>query len=180
MSGERITQSEFARRNGWTRQYVAKLIKQGRVKLEGGKIDPVAAKRAIDNLAEPSTELWEKPAQKPAPGYTTTTASPLQSASAAPPTDGRKAVDYASARTMREAYRAKMARLDYEEREGKLVDAQKMYEEGFQLGRQVRDAILSVPDRLADILAAEQDPVKIRQLLQDELEMTLISLAEQR
>ena len=180
MSGERITQSEFARRNGWTRQYVAKLIKQGRIKMEGGKIDPVAAKQAIGNLAEPSTELRKKPIVQPAPERTTGHSFVPTPASASAPTDNRKAVDYASARTMREAYRAKMARLDYEERERKLVDSQKMYEEGFQLGRQVRDAVLGVPDRLADILAAEQDPVKIRQLLQDELEMTLTSLAEQR
>ena len=59
MSGERITQAEFARRNGWTKQYVAKLVKQGRIQLEGGKIDPVAAKRAIGQLAEPSTVLRE-------------------------------------------------------------------------------------------------------------------------
>ena len=176
MSGERITQSEFARRNGWTRQYVAKLIKQGRISLEGRRIDPVAAKRAIDNLSEPSTELRKRPVAKAVQGHTTGAAFIPQSVSASPPTDGRKAVDYASARTMREAYRAKMARLDYEERKGKLVDAQKMYEEGFQPGRQIRDALLGIPDRMADILAAEPDPARVRQLLHDELTQALTEL----
>ncbi len=45
MAGERVSQAEFARRNGWSKQYVAKLVKQGRIKLEGGKVDTVAAKR---------------------------------------------------------------------------------------------------------------------------------------
>ena len=147
MAGERITQAEFARRNGWSKQYVAKLVKQGRITLEGGKIDPVAAKRAIDQLAEPSTVLRHSEGQR----STTTAVQP------SPPTDNRKAVDYAAARTMREAYRAKMARLDYEEREGKLVDAAKVREEGFQAGRMIRDALFAIPDRLADVLAAEKD-----------------------
>ena len=80
---------------------------------------------------------------------------------------------------MREAYRAKMARLDYEEREGKLVDAKKMYEEGFQLGRQVRDALLGIPDRQADILAAESDSANIGKLLRSELELVLQQICEE-
>ncbi|MCL6270277.1 hypothetical protein M3P05_10120, partial [Sansalvadorimonas sp. 2012CJ34-2] len=72
MTGERVSQAEFARRNGWSKQYVAKLVKQGRIKLEGGKIDPVAAKKAVDQLAEPSTALREKPAQSRTPASTTT------------------------------------------------------------------------------------------------------------
>ncbi len=166
MSGERITQAEFARRHGWSKQYVAKLVKQGRVKLEGGKIDPVAAKAAIDQLGEPSTGLRESPVQaRPE------TSAPL-------PLDNRKVVDYAAARTMREAYRAKMARLDYEEREGKLFEAGKVYEEGFQTGRQVRDALLGIPDRIADILAAETDPARVRKRLFQEVEEALEQLVK--
>ena len=159
MPGERISQAEFARRNGWSKQYVAKLVKQGRIQLEGGKIDPVAAKRAIDQLAEPSTALRE-----------TTDVST--------PTDSRRAVDYATARTMREAFRAKMAKLDYEEREGKLVDARKVRDDAFQTGRMVRDGVLAIPDRMADVLAAESDPAKVRQLLIDELETVLEKLSD--
>ena len=167
MAGERVSQAEFARRNGWSKQYVAKLVKQGRIKLEGGKIDPVAAKRAIDQLAEPSTALRENPEQS-------RTVVPAATA----PTDNRKAVDYASARTMREAYKAKMAKLDYEEREGKLVDATQVKEQAFQTGRMVRDGVLAIPDRMADVLAAETDPAKVRQLLVTELELVLVKLSE--
>ncbi len=52
-----MTQAEFARQNGWSRQYVNKLVKQGRIEVKGGRIDPVAAKKAIEELAEPSTVL---------------------------------------------------------------------------------------------------------------------------
>ena len=170
MPGERITQAEFARRNGWSKQYVAKLVKQGRIQLEGGKIDPVAAKRAIDQLAEPSTVLRESPANKP---KTSRAEAPL---SVAGPTDSRKAVDYTTARTMREAFRAKMAKLDYEEREGRLVEPRKIYEVGFQTGRLVREVLLCIPDRLADILAAETDASQIRRQLYEEMEAALQKL----
>ena len=172
MPGERITEAEFARRNGWSKQYVAKPVKQGRIHLEGGKIDPVAAKRAIDQLAEPSTVLRESPANKP---ETSRTEVPI---SVSGPTDSRKAVDYATARTMREAFRAKMAKLDYEEREGKLVDARKVRDDAFQTGRMVRDGLLGIPDRMADVLAAENDPAEVRRMLMDELELVLVKLSD--
>ena len=170
MPEKRVSQAEFARQNGWSKQYVAKLVKQGRIKLDGGKIDPVAARQAINALAEPSTTLRQPPADS-------ANKEPRSPVGGSLPSDNRKVVDYAAARTMREAYRAKMARLDYEERKGKLVDAQKMYEEGFQLGRQIRDALLGIPDRMADILAAEPDPARVRELLHDELTQALTELS---
>ena len=172
MPEKRVSQAEFARQNGWSKQYVAKLVKQGRIKLDGGKIDPVAARQAMSALAEPSTTLRQPPADS-------ANQQPRSPIGGSLPSDNRKVVDYAAARTMREAYRAKMARLDYEEREGKLVDAKKMYEEGFQLGRQVRDALLGITDRLADILAAESDSANIGKLLRSELELVLQQICEE-
>ncbi|WP_263080077.1 hypothetical protein [Endozoicomonas sp. Mp262] len=168
MAGQGVTQAEFARQNGWSRQYVNKLVKQGRIKVKGGRIDPVAAKKAIEELAEPSTVLPESPTPKgqlvPSSSY---------------PVDNRKTVDFASARTMREAFRAKMAKMEYEEKAGKLTDASKVREDAFRAGRIIRDALLGIPDRLADILAAEQEPRQIRQLLEEELENILRELSRQ-
>ena len=166
MAGQGVTQAEFARQNGWSRQYVNKLVKQGRIKVKGGRIDPVAAKKAIEELAEPSTVLRESPTPKgqlvPSSSY---------------PVDNRKTVDFASARTMREAFRAKMAKMEYEEKAGKLTDASKVRADAFRAGRIIRDALLGIPDRLADILAAEQDPRQVRQLLEEELEMILSDIS---
>ena len=175
MAGKRVSQAEFARQNGWSRQYVAKLIQQGRIKLVKGKIDPVAAKQAVEQLAEPSTVLRESAQDKPEPSRTTSVVSSPSSASL--PQQG-KTVDYATARTMREAYRAKMARLDYEEREGKLVEAVKVREDAFQTGRIVRDGLLGIPDRMADVLAAESNPAEVRRILMDELELILVKLSD--
>ena len=40
MAGQGVTQAEFARQNGWFRQYVNKLVKQGRIEVKAGRIGP--------------------------------------------------------------------------------------------------------------------------------------------
>ena len=46
------------------------------------------------------------------------------------------------------------------------------------VGRQVRDAILRIPDRIADILAAETDRVVVYDTLSEELGRTLEQLSD--
>ena len=102
-----VSQSEFAKRNGWSRQYVNKLVRQGRITLDNGKVNEAAALQALKAEEEPSTVLRQSSPEKPA-----------QAPVVAPvPAEGRAPVDYLTARTMREAYRAKMARMEYEQKQ---------------------------------------------------------------
>lgn len=158
-----LSQSEFAKRQGWSRQYVGKLVKSGKITLVSGKVDQEQALAAIKAESEPSTELRSKPSNS--------TTYPTA------PTDSRQAVDFVTARTMREAFKAKMAKMEYEEKAGKLTDASKVREEAFRAGRIVRDSLLGIPDRLSDVLAAESDPVKVRKLLMGEFENILTELS---
>ncbi|WP_422472654.1 hypothetical protein [Endozoicomonas sp. ALB032] len=157
-----ISQSEFAKRQGWSRQYVAKLVKSGKIRLHKGKVNPDEALKAIQAQSEPSTVLRKPASQDHLP---------------VAPTDSRQAVDFVTARTMREAFRAKMARMEYEEKAGKLTDAAKVRDDAFRAGRMLRDALLGIPDRLADVLAAEEDSLAVRQLLENEIEQALEKLA---
>ena len=159
-----LSQSEFAKQQGWSRQYVSKLVKSGKIKLINGKVDAEAALRAVSAQAEPSTALRNQPSRKEI----------LPTA----PTDSRQAVDFVTARTMREAFKAKMAKIEYEKEMGKLTDAARVKEDAFRAGRIVRDALLGIPDRQADVLAAETDPARVRQLLMDELEAILKELSQ--
>ena len=90
------------------------------------------------------------------------------------------AVDFITARTMREAFKAKLAKLEYEEKSKKLTDASKVRNDAFKAGRIIRDELLAIPDRLADVLAAEDDPRKVGELLQEELEVILNELTRQQ
>lgn len=144
---------------------MGKLVGSGKIQLVNGKIDPEQAMAAIKAQSEPSSELRT---QRKSEAF-------LPSA----PTDSRQAVDFVTARTMREAFKAKMAKMEYEEKAAKLTDASKVKAEAFRAGRIVRDSLLGIPDRLSDVLAAEEDPVKVRQLLMEELESILHELSQQ-
>lgn len=141
---------------------MAKLVKSGKIRLHKGKVNPDEALKAIQAQAEPST-LLRKPVSRDT--------QPVA------PTDSRQAVDFVTARIMREAFRAKMAKMEYEEKAGKLTEASKVREDAYRAGRMLRDALLGIPDRQADVLAAETEPRKVRQLLMDELEAILSELS---
>lgn len=76
-------------------------------------------------------------------------------------------------RAKTEFFRAEMARLDLEEKEELLCEADKVKTAAFTLARSVRDALDSIPDRVANQFAAETDSVVIHQTLQEELRKAL-------
>lgn len=81
-------------------------------------------------------------------------------------------------RAKTEYFRAEMARLDLEEKEEKLCDAEKVKREAFSMARSVRDAVNSIPDRVANQFAAETDSVVIHQALSEELRKALERLTD--
>ncbi len=64
-----ISQSEWARRQGFTRQYVGRLVARGLVRLVDGKVDTVQAEAALEAIREPAREPQRKsnPVPTPAP-----------------------------------------------------------------------------------------------------------------
>lgn len=95
----------------------------------------------------------------------------------APRGPGNAASTFAQSRAVKEAYLARLAKLEFEEKSGKLVEADQIKDEAFRLARTVRDGILNVPDRISAELAAETDAFKIHQRLSDELRKALEALA---
>lgn len=93
---------------------------------------------------------------------------PTAAASDAP----RGAPSYAQSRAVREAYQARLAKLEFEERSGKLIDADQVKVRAFKMARSARDALLTLPDRLAPILASSTDVQEIHRLLLDDIERT--------
>ena len=146
-----ISQAEFARRQGFSRAYVTKLINKGIVRLINKKVDSEQAIKAMKETADPAAQMRE-----------------LDKPDAA-----SEVVGYAKARTMREAYRAQLAKLEYEEKSGKLTEAAKVKQDAFKSSRIIRDELLSIPERLADLLAAEDSPEKVQKLLLTEIEAAL-------
>ena len=86
---------------------------------------------------------------------------------------GGSSSQFAQARTVHEHYRARLAKLDYEERVGQLVRADEVRETAFNTYRQFRDRMLTIPDRIAAELAAETDAARAHQLLAGEIRNAL-------
>jgi hypothetical protein len=74
---------------------------------------------------------------------------------------GAGALDYAKARAIIAHYEARLAKIDYEERIKKLINADEVSVAAFNLFRMFRDRTLTIPDRVVGALIAE-----IREALQ--------------
>lgn len=83
---------------------------------------------------------------------------------------------YAEARAQHERFKARLAQLEMEQREAKLVEADAVKREAFRVARLVRDALLNLPDRVAGELAAEANQFKVHQRLVSEIRRALEDL----
>jgi hypothetical protein len=77
--------------------------------------------------------------------------------------------DYHVSRAVREIYLAKLVRLEFEVKTGKLIDAEESRHAAFQDNRRVRDLLLAIPDRTAAQLAACSEPAECHRLLAAEI-----------
>ena len=87
-----------------------------------------------------------------------------------------KAPPFQESRAIREAYTARITKLEYEERINKLVDVEKVKKINWEVARRVRDAILYVPNKIAAEVAVETDPFKVEKIINDALKEALIEI----
>ncbi len=84
---------------------------------------------------------------------------------------------YSQARASKEVFAAKMAQIKYEEMVGSYVKVEDIKEAAQDIGRNLRDAMLNIPNKLSPILAAESDLDAINKLLTDEITSALENLS---
>jgi hypothetical protein len=82
---------------------------------------------------------------------------------------GRITGGYAAARAIRESFEARLKQLEFEVRQGKLVNAEEVRHAAFNCARRTRDLLLAIPDRLGAMLAAESDVKECRRILTEEI-----------
>jgi hypothetical protein len=87
---------------------------------------------------------------------------------------------FSESRAIKEAYHARLAKLDFEDRFKQLVSIDKVKIDAFQLARTVRDALLNIPERMSAELAAESDSHRVHQRLKAELIQALQELSDAR
>jgi len=75
----------------------------------------------------------------------------------------------AANRAIKEMYAARLQKLEFEERSKKLVPFDELKLELSKLHLQVRDNLRTIPDRISPIVAAEDDPAKIHNIITNEI-----------
>jgi hypothetical protein len=153
-----LTQAEWARHKGFSRQYAAKLIKQGTVRLTNGKVDTAQAEAALAALREP---LRQVTSDEPFEGGGQSLSTLLL-----------------KSRIKTEVERGRLLEAKAKAETGKLVSADEVRIAAFRRARIVRDGMLNLPDRLAALLAAEHDATKVHTLLTNEIRTVLVELSD--
>ena len=84
-----------------------------------------------------------------------------------------KPIDYNTARKINEQYKAALKKLEYEERSKKLILHSVVQAQAAECALLVKSALMSIPDRISSLLAAESDPVKVNDILKTEFRNVL-------
>lgn len=151
--------------DGGTHEAVRYAIKTGRITaLPDGRIDPEQADAQWEQTTSPrATAIGSHPVQGarrlPALGRQAG-AHPAVSRSVQPPTFseptlGSGASSLGTARAIREQFLARLAKLEYEERVGKLISRDEVQVAEFNATRIIRDGLQNIPDRVCGAITSE-------------------------
>jgi len=169
----------YARHRGVSLRAVQKAIESGRIQTTAnGQIDTERADADWERNTGPratATPAAATPKPEPNRAFVPT---PAPEPSRAELASASGALDYARARAIRENFSARLAKLDYEERLGKLVNRDEVQVAAFNKFRTFRDGMLNIPDRVAAQLAAETDPAKVHEILTTEIRKALLEFAD--
>jgi len=144
-----LTQAEYSQRRKVSREAVRKAVRDGRIELVDGKIDPVAADRAWKNntdLRKPANSVNGRPKGARANGAVSASAS------------------LATHHARRAAAQAEREELKLASERGQMVPLAAIEEEVFALHRRARDRLRLIEARLGAILSPEA-----RQMLRKEI-----------
>lgn len=88
-------------------------------------------------------------------------------------TDGQQPTNYAQARLADMVFRAKLRRLEFETRQGKLIEAELVKQRWAAILVVLKERILAIPDKLAPELTALTDERQVRDALKREMHAVL-------
>lgn len=72
--------------------------------------------------------------------------------------------------------KADLADLKFRKEQGELIEKKKVEKEAFELARQIRNNLESIPSRVSALLAAESDEKKVKEILINEIYQALEAL----
>ena len=154
----------YARHRGITDGAVRKAIKAGRItKNKNDKIDPELADKQWSKNTDPAQvkETKKEEVKQESNSYNSAPLGP----------------SYKQSRAIKEAYNAKLTRLQFEKESKKLISVDEVRISAFNSARMTRDRILNVPDRVIPQLVGRTDINEMKELLKLELVKALEELS---
>jgi hypothetical protein len=164
----------YARLRGVNHGAVRKAIETGRITPNSdGSIDPERADREWFLKTNPRMDYARPSPPQGGSGFPSMPpkGGPESASLGAPSSDPVTA--FLRARAVKETFSAKIAQLEFEQRTGKLIRAEVAGEYAASFSAVTKDALLSLPDRLAPMLAAVNDEKAIHQMLAVEVAAVL-------
>lgn len=153
-----ISQAEWARRQGFSKQYVGKLIKLGKIKLTNGKIDEYIANAELESHRQINLPQHRKG------GGTYFVQDDIHKL-------------LVKTKLKNEIEKGKLLEARVKAETGELVPIDEVRNIFYAKGRIVRDGILNIPDRISSLLATIDDASKIHEILTQELRTVLEELS---
>lgn len=148
-----VTQAEYARIHNFSKAYISKLIKKGKLQLVDGRIDEELADEIlclsdraakIDDDSENTQDLHKR---------------------------------YLKARLKSEENRARILELEREEKEKNLIPSELIKKDAYEQARIVREKLLAIPDRVATLILGLSTAAEIHEVLSKEIRQALEELA---
>jgi len=174
----------YAKSRGVSHEAVRQAIKSGRLKksIVYVKGEPKIGDEALadqewaanTDQSKPRNRITGDPQHRRAPGEEMT---PMANNGGG---DGVRGPSYAQSRAIREAYMARLAKIDFEEKDGKLISADGARVAIFNTARKARDMLMAVPDRVAPLVVGLDDPHEIHRILMDEMRRIAGEIAKMR
>lgn len=171
MTDGSVTLTAYAKSKGVSTEAVSKAVRVGRLS-KSVVFDAKSRPRVIPELADQEWVANTDSAQQRMPAVAPPRQEP-EPEQAPAARDEPKTATFQQARTLREAYMARLAKLEFDEKSGLLVKADAVKNEAFKVARTVRDNMLNIPDRIAAELANETNQFKIHQRLTQEIRRAL-------
>jgi len=168
---ELISQSEWAKRSGFSRQYASQLVKNGTVKNYGGKINPEQANKVLEAIRNPAHTQKRANVRQP------------EVKAASQPTSSSDNADLPEillrARIKNEIEKGKLLQSRVQAEIGESLNAEEVRTAAFNKARVVRDGMLNLADRLASVVTACNDEKKNHETITKEVRLVLEELSNE-
>ena len=153
-----LTQLEFARSQGWQHSYITELKNKGLLVMQGGKVHKEKTLKKLARFASPDHEGVRRRHAKTRAARGAQQQQTKTNGGVSP---------YLRAKIDREQIRAKSAEIDYRRQIGELIEVAQVNSMFFSQARVARNALMSLADKLAPLLAIESDTAKCHQIIAD-------------